>query len=434
MKILLIMPSIKPDANLYEKLIMKFTMWSPLTLQCIASLTDDCHELTIIDENYRKIRYSDNYDIVAISTFTSTALHAYEIADEFRRRCVKVVLGGYHPTALPEEAKKHADAVVIGEAEGVWKKILEDAEKDELNSFYISPANNSFISSPSSHYNGFFVMRGVEATRGCIYKCNFCSISNSPMGCRFRKKPVERVVKEIESIKCRGFVFYDSSLTLDMEYTKELFREIKHLNKKFACFGNADALLRDEELLEISYNAGCVAWAVGFESVSPNTLKKIGKKSNKIEEYGKIVKKINDCGMALIGSFVFGFDDDTPDTFNHTLNMLYRWNIDSIGVNILTPFPGTPLFKKLESEKRILTKDWSKYDLYHVVFQPKKLTPQEIYDGINEITEDFFSLKNIIKKFFGKNFGIVTKSALLYHIISSKIVYKICFEKNFVYG
>ncbi|HEC88504.1 MAG TPA: B12-binding domain-containing radical SAM protein [Thermoplasmata archaeon] len=434
MRILLIMPSIKPDANLYEKLIMKLTMWSPLTLYCIASLTDERHELTIIDENYRRIKYSSSYDIVAISTFTSTAPHAYEIADEFRARGVKVVLGGYHPTALPYEAKKHADAVLIGEAEDTWKKILEDAERDELKPFYISPANNSFISSPSPNYNGFFVMRGVEATRGCIYKCNFCSISNSLMGCKFRKKPVEIVVKEIESIKCKGFVFYDSSLTLDIDYTKELFRKITHLNKKFACFGNADALLRDEELLELSYNAGCVAWAVGFETVSPNTLKKIGKKSNRIEEYGEIVKKINDYGMALIGSFVFGFDDDTSNTFNHTLNMLYRWNIDSVGVNILTPFPGTPLFKKLENEKRILTKDWSKYDLYHVVFQPKKLTPQQIYDGINEIIENFFSLKNIIKKFFGKNFRIVTKSALLYHLLSSKIVYRICFEKNFIHG
>jgi radical SAM superfamily enzyme YgiQ (UPF0313 family) len=427
MKILLIMPSIKPRASLYERLVMKLTMWSSLTLQQIAALTDDKHEVAIVDENHEKIKYDGNYDLVAISAFTCIAPRAYEIADRFREKGVKVVLGGYHPTALPIEAKQHADAVVIGEAEGVWQQVLKDAENNKLKAFYKSePVDGTLIISPVKN-NNFSLVEGVEATRGCIYKCNFCAISNSPIGCKFRKKPIERVIKEIESLKCKGFVFYDSSLTLDVNYTKELFRRLRTLNKKFACFGNANILAKDDELLKLAYEAGCVAWAVGFETISQNTIKDIGKKSNRVEEYARVIRKVNDYGMALISSFVFGFDNDTKDVFDATLDMLYKWNIDSIGINILTPFPGTPLFNQLDKENRILTKDWSKYDLYHVVHKPKRLTPDEIYDGINKLIKNFFSFSNIAKKILGKKFDLVTRASLVYHLISSRIVYRSCF-------
>ncbi len=247
------------------------------------------------------------------------------------------------------------------------------------------------------------------------------------IGCKFRKKPIERVIKEIESLKCKGFVFYDSSLTLDVNYTKELFRRLRALDKKFACFGNTNILAKDDELLKLAYEAGCVAWAVGFETISQNTIKDIGKKSNRVEEYARVIRKVNDYGMALIGSFVFGFDNDTKDVFDATLDMLYKWNIDSIGINILTPFPGTPLFNRLDKENRILTKDWSKYDLYHVVHKPKKLTHDEIYDGINKLIKNFFSFSNIAKKILGKKFDLVTRASISYHLITSRIVYKTCF-------
>ncbi len=432
MKILLIQPAIKSKACLYEKLMMRFTLWSPLTLGQIAAITGKEHTVIIVDENYENINYNGKYDLVGVSAFTSTAPRAYKIADAFRDRDIPVVLGGYHPSVLPEEAKQHADTVVIGEAEGVWKSLLEDIEKDNLQPFYISyPVDAELIPPPLGSKNySFLPFRGIEATRGCPYKCNFCAISNSPLGYKFRMKPIEKVIKEIESLTCRGFIFYDSSMTVNTAYTKSLFKKMRGLGKKFACFGNVDVLGKDEELLKLASDAGCLAWATGFESVSQDTVNTIGKKSNKVTEYSKIIKKINDYGMVTIGSFIFGFDTDGPDVFDVTLDMVYDCGVDSIGANILTPFPGTPLFDKLEKENRILTRDWLKYNLYNVVFKPKLLSPSELYEGTYRVLKEFFSFSRIMKKILGnKNFSFITSKALSLHLITSRIIYKSTFGK-----
>ena len=423
MRVLLVMPSIRERATLYERLLMKLTAWAPLTLHQIAACTPAKHEVVIIDENYRNVDFSGDYDIVGISAMTATAPRAYRIADEFRARGIPVVLGGYHPTAMPQEAKQHADAVVMGEAEGVWFELLKDAERGMLKPFYTGFSNH--LVSPLK--NSGTILGYVEASRGCMNRCAFCAISGSPMG-RFRKKPVDMVVREIESMKNKGFVFFDSSMTMDIDYTKELFRRIRHAGKRFACFGNAAVLARDDDLLEIAHEAGCVAWAVGFESVSQHAMDSIGKKSNRVEEYGMVVKKVNEHGMALVGSFVFGFDDDTPDIFDTTMNLVYKWNMDSIAVNILTPLPGTPLFNSMEKEGRLITKDWSKYDLYHVVHRPAILTPDEIYEGVEHLVAEFFSAGEIMKRLLGKHFDFVTRSALAYHLCSSKLGYRLLLQ------
>jgi len=418
MKILLVMPSIKERVTLYDRFLMKFTMWESLTLRQIAACTPEKHDVTLINENHHHIRFSGDYDLVGISSMTATAPRAYEIADEFRAKGVKVVLGGYHPTAMPEEAKQHADAVVMGEAEEVWPQLLKDVEKGKLKPFYKGVSRD--IISPISNEGTIFGY--VEASRGCINKCSFCAISSSLMG-KYRKKSIERVVKEVESLKNKGFVFYDSSLTIDVNYTKELFRRIKDTGKKFACFGNANVLARNDELLSLAYDAGCVAWAVGFESLSQASMEMVRKKSNRVREYGRVVKKVNEYGMALIGSFVFGFEDDSPEIFDDTLDFLSRYDVDSIGANILTPLPGTPLFHKMEEEKRIMTRDWSKYDFYHVVYIPNLISPQQLYEGTKRVAEEFFSTEKIIKRLLGKKFDFVVKMAIAHHLFSSKIGY-----------
>ena len=419
LRLLIVIPAIRKARGFFDRIVMKATLWKPITAYQIASLSKGW-KIKIIDENYERIKY-DDFDLVAVSTFTSTAFRAYEIADEFMKRGIKVVLGGYHPTALPMEAKQHADAVVIGNAEGIWNKVLDDAAKDDLKPFYFSPPLKS-IASPIP-MKGFIV--GIEATRGCPYRCKFCSISNSQIGYRYVKKSVERVIEEIK-MAGKYFIFYDSSLTINVNYTKELFRRLKHLNKKFACFGNVNMLASDDELLRLAAEAGCVAWAIGMETFSERALIEAGKK-NDLRKYKEAVNHVKDYGMNVIASLVFGFDNDDVSVFSNTLEKLYEIDVDSIGVNILTPFPGTPLFEKLNNEHRILTYDWEKYDLYHVVYIPKRMSPWELLYGTKWVAEQFFSYHNIIDKFFKKS-RIISKFALLYHMIGSRFVYSGAFE------
>jgi len=392
MKILLARPQINPDPH---GNILKLP---PLTLLQIAALIPPEHDVFIIDESFEEIRFNEDYDIVFLSFRTINAPRAYEIADKFRKEGVTVVCGGWHPSAMPDEAKQHADAVVIGEAEGALPKLLADLKNKKLKHFYkaevIDPA---LIPEPRRDLMKYkHIIETVQVSRGCPHKCDFCSISNMANGHLYRPRPIENVTKEINNIKNRFLVFVDPSLTININYTKNLFKNLKDLNKKFACFGNVN-VADDEEFLKLASDAGCLGWSIGFESISQESVEGAGKKANRVKEYKKIVKKIHDYNMAVLGSFVFGFDSDTKDIFDATINAIYELELDTIGVNILTPFPGTPLYDRLEREGRILTRDWSKYGMRDVVFKPKNMTPEELLDGVKKVAREFYSHKSLFK-------------------------------------
>lgn len=439
MKILLITPSGNPNRSLYERVLERvYLMWPPITLRQIEAITPEKYDVEIIDENYEKIDYTKHYDLVGISYFTATAPRAYKIADKFREMGTKVVLGGYHASALPEEAKQHADAVVIGEAEETWPKLINDIEKDRLKPFYIleKPVNTDAIPRATlTKIPNIIKIGGIEATRGCPYGCEFCALSNVRFGKIYRKKSIKKVVQEIVSIPYKYFIFYDGSLTVDMNYTKALFKEIKHLDKKFAAFGHAN-MVDDEEFLKIASDAGCIAWDIGFESIYQTTIDQLKKGTNVVKKYGHVVKKLHEYGMGVIGSFAFGFDDHSPNVFDKTLEAIREWDIDSIGVTILTPLPGTKFYNRMESEGRILTKDWEKYDMYHVVFQPKKMTPNELYEGTTRFIDEYYSLKNLIRRLMGntKNLGIISSQTMNYHLLSSRAIYKSAFNQRLLQG
>ncbi len=405
MKILLIFPRLEHGVTTYRDKGSPFAklFGNPyLSLSQVAACTPPGHEIRIIDENYEKIDFDEPWDLVGITVLTMLAPRAYEIADEFRRRGAKVVLGGYHPTALPEEAKQHADAVVIGEAEEVWAEVVKDAEKGKLKPFYHGKhADMSKIPFPRRDLMKFKPLtEGIQTSRGCPNACDFCATSVF-LGRALRRRPIKHVIEELKQIPNRVIIFRDASLTLNPKYSMELFKAMKPLKKKWIANGNINLLGKNEKFLKAAREAGCISWFVGFESINPSSLKEAHKVSNKAEDYDKAIKVVRKYGMGIVGGFIFGFDNDTPEIFDATLDAVLSWDIDAAEFNILTPYPGTPLYYRLDKEGRILTKDWTKYTQAHVVYQPKNMTPKELLEGTKKVIKGFYSFEEMMKRIYG---------------------------------
>lgn len=400
MRILLIMPH--PNAK--QSLFSRFT-YPCLTLQQIAGITPREHFVKIIDERFEKVKFDDHYDLVGISSLTYNSLRGYEIADKFRKQNIKVVFGGYHASLLPEEAIKHADSVVIGEAELTWPQLLKDLKNNQLKKYYKAeiPVEPEKIP-PARHDLGIYTpfSEAIQASRGCPTGCEFCAMQKIE-GSKFRGRPVKDIVEEIKTIKAKTIFFADASLTINPKYSKSLFSELKQFNKKYECFGNINVLSRDDEFLKLAREAGVTKWYVGIESISQENINAVGKGTNKVENYAKAIQKIKDYGMDITGFFMFGFDNDAPDIFKKTLDAIYEWKLNDVSFSIVTPYPGTRLFDRLEKEKRITSYDWSNYAEGNVNFKPSRMSQEQLLQGIRDIAKDFFSMKSIIKRSFYNN-------------------------------
>lgn len=396
MKILLIIPHTNPKRNFFARFL-----YPCLTLQQLAGITPREHSVELVDERYERIDFNKNYGVVGISCLTYNSLRGYEIADEFRKRRVKVVFGGYHASLLPEEAKQHADAVVIGEAELTWPNVLKDIENGKLKPFYKAdnPVDPKLIPPARHDVGSYTVMEAMQASRGCPTGCEFCAMQIVE-GARFRGRPIKNVIEEAETIKSRTLFFGDASLTINPPYTKSLFRGLAPLNKKVQCWGNVNVLHRDEELLKLGREAGVNKWYVGLESILQENIIMAGKRTNKVEDYAKAIRKLKDHGMKMTGFFMFGFDKDSPEIFDKTLQAMYEWDLDEVSFSIVTPYPGTKLFKRLEKEGRITSYDWSRYAEGNVNFKPKLMSEEELLQGVRKIAGDFYSVKSSLRRSF----------------------------------
>ena len=389
------MPHPTPKRNFLNKL-----QYPCLTLQQIAGITPKEHEVEMIDERYEDINFSKSYDLVGISCLTYNSLRGYEIAKIFRNKGITVVFGGYHASLIPEETKKHCDSIVIGEAEYTWPKLLEDFKNKKLKTIYkadklVKPEDIP----PARHDIGVYTLfsEAIQASRGCPTGCEFCAM-NIVEGKTFRGRPVDNIIDEMKTIKSKNIFFADASLTISPPYSKKLFIRMKELDKRFYCFGNVNVLTRDDEFLDRSRDAGVVKWYVGIESISQENINQAGKGTNKVENYAKAIKKIKDYGMSVCGFFMFGFDHDTLDLFDKTLQAMYSWELDEASFSIVTPYPGTRLFDRLENEGRITNYDWSRYAEGNLNLKPKGLSEDELIEGIKRISSDFYSIKNILKR------------------------------------
>lgn len=378
---------IHPDPHWEERRTQKkrTSLFPPLGLLQVAGLTPPDVEVKLTDEAVEDIDFDCEADLVGISFNTASAVRAFQIAREFRKRGTKVVMGGAHPTMMPGECIQYADSVVIGEAECSWQKVLKDLEKGQLQKFYRcegfpSLENLPFPRRDLLNPNKYAVFWTIQTTRGCPYNCDFCSVTRF-FGRTYRTRPIREVIREIEEINSKFLIFVDDNILGDPRYARELFKELIPLKKLWLSQGSINAT-RDEELIKLAAKAGCRGLFIGFESITEECLKEVGKRQNIVEEYRKCIKRLHSVGIAIIGAFIFGFDHDDKDVFKRTVDFVYKEKIDIPQFSILTPLPGTALYEKFEKEGRIFSKDWAKYTGNQCVFYPKNMTPEELEDGL----------------------------------------------------
>ncbi len=355
-----------------------------LSLPTVAALTPDHWTVEIVDSRVTPVDFSKKADLVGITAFTAEAPSAYDIADGFNARGVPVVMGGFHVSARPEEALEHADSVVVGEAEPVWASVIADAENNALKPIYRSELcdmkNMAFprrdLVDRKMYVTGF---NTLQATRGCPFNCEYCAVS-AFFGKKFRTRPVAEVIEEIKTFNSRQFFFVDDNIAGQKKYARELFTALAPLNKAWG--GQTDLTIsRDEELLSLYANSGGKYAFIGFESLSEKNLARMNKSWNSPEYYRKAIEKIHRAGISILGSFIFGLDDDDPGVFDRTVEFIRESKLDAAQFHILTPLPGTRLYDEMDQAGRIINRDWARYHTGEVVFQPAGMTVDELQQG-----------------------------------------------------
>jgi radical SAM superfamily enzyme YgiQ (UPF0313 family) len=393
MKLLLISPSHKSRKKLRAIKIPQ------LSLHILASLTPHDVDITVVDEEIREIDFSLDFDLVGISCMTATANRSYQLSDIFRQRGSKVVLGGIHPTILPQEAIEHADAVVIGEAEGCWADVINDFRKRNLQKFYHVPEPDlSKLPFPRRDFRidkALFNCVGLLTTRGCPYACEFCSVTDF-YGRKIRHRPVSMVVEDIRRSGSKTFLILDDNVAGHPGYSKELFEALIPLGIEWVGQSSV-SLAKDKEMLKLCRLSGCAALFFGLESVSPSSLMGMKKSLKSIEETEEAIKIIQDNSIAFHPSIILGFDTDTKAIFDDTLEFLARTKLPTMALHVLTPYPGTRIYRRFKDQGRIISRDWSQYDHHTVVFQPKNMTPRELAEGHRYVQSEFYSFSSIIR-------------------------------------
>jgi radical SAM superfamily enzyme YgiQ (UPF0313 family) len=403
MKILLISPTV--DA---EKRTNKGLMMPQLALYILEGLTPEEHEVHIVEEESGLVDMEQDCDLVGISCMTANAPRAYDLCKEFKKRGKTVLLGGVHPTILPEEALKHADCVVVGEAEGVWHKLLSDFQNNELKKRYHEPKPDleKYVRKDFKKIlkNRLFKIIPVMTTRGCPYNCDFCCVTNL-FGRKIRHIPIENVVSDILDSGAKNIMFLDDNIIGHPKYAKALFKAIKPLKVNWVGQASVSLLVADDELMQLAAESGCKAMFFGIESVSVDQLQTLRKALKEIEHLESALKKIKKMGILIHASMVFGFDNDTKEIFSETVEFLIKNKVSTVSFNVLTPYPGTKIYDELKSEGRLTTTDWKYYDHNTVVFKPKNMTPYELQLGKINARKKFYSVSSVLKRLSGNMYN-----------------------------
>ena len=413
MKILFITPY---DNNYkYKSAFTKSLSYMPLTMPYLAALTPEeyCTEFKAIDEGVQKINYEKLglYDIVAITAVTSSVTRGYELAAFFKQKGSYIVMGGHHVTLCPEEAAEHADTVMTGPADRIWREFIKDyasgtpkkrydGEHCDIGAANIIPMRELM---QKSKYIG---VPTVIANFGCTNKCEFCVI-NSFWGGKYSTRQVDDVIEEIKSLKSKRILFLDPSPTSNRAYAKDFYKALIPLKIQWAGLCTTD-VCEDEELFDLMIKSGCIGILMGFETFSEDSLKESHKR-NKVAGYKAAVDKFHQKGVSILGTFMLGFDGDTKESIMKMPDYIEEIGVDIPRFAILTPYPNTPTYRRFEAEGRIISKDWNDYDSIHATFAPQNFTARELEDMLVSVSNECYSWKRIWKRTVKSSYGGVLK-------------------------
>jgi radical SAM superfamily enzyme YgiQ (UPF0313 family) len=377
----------------------KKTPVPPLSLPTVAALTPPQYDIRIIDEDVEEIDFALQPDIVGITALGNTVKRGYEIADRFRRMGVTVVMGGPQVSFNVETSLEHADAIVIGEAEGAWQECLGDFERGTMRPTYKSATSCDYKSSPVPRWDlmktDTIMAMPVQVSRGCPYRCEFCIVGNM-LGARHRYREIDNVIAEIKALPKRQLTFADDNLTADKKYAHELMERLRPLKISWMCQASLD-LCEDEALLAKMAQAGCTSILIGIESLDAASLQEAGKHQNKIEKFERGIKTIHDHGIHVIGSFIVGFDSDRLDAFDKIFAFTVKNAITMVTLNVLTAYPGSRLYERMKRDGRLNAVDTDMLGIYPTM-RYKNISQTEMFRTFFATLEKMYSYEVVLKK------------------------------------
>jgi radical SAM superfamily enzyme YgiQ (UPF0313 family) len=426
MKILLISPERARKKE--ETFLFRLSF---LNLPYIAAVTPPGVELKIVDEAFEKIDFEEKVDLVGITAQTPVAPRAYQIAEEFKKRGIPVVMGGVHASMLPQEALQHVDAVVVGEAEEVWPDLIEDLRRGQMRRIYtaselVNPSRLPLPRRDLLNQTSYVPLKLLETTRGCPHRCDFCGVSKF-FGFRYRNRPITEIERELKTLFPKGPVMnpvlkrilsllskdlpyflkrrlvyiIDSNIAGDKRFCLDLLPLLQEFDLLW--YGHAPVSIAfDQKLLEGFARSGCIAINIGFESFSTKNLNAMGKGFNHPARYAEAVERIHDQGIGIMGTFIVGLDDDDPGVFQRIIDFCIDSKLDWALAFIMAPYPGTDSFLRLEKEGRILCRDWEKYDSLNAVYQPSLMSVEELEKGMRRVWKEVFSTSSIYQRIIKK--------------------------------
>lgn len=436
MKLTLIKPNI---GRMEHSLYVDEGRMEPLQLGVLAALTPPDVEVALFDDRMEEIPYDEPTDLVAITVETYTARRAYEISAEFRQRGVPVVLGGMQPTLIPEETRPHADAIFIGDAETGWAEVIEDARCGKLKPVYRAPVGRPQTGTLTRRDlfdgKGYLPVTLLQFSRGCRFACTFCAVSayfDRTQYCRDARE----VVREIEAQERKFLFFVDDNLLSDFEAAKELFRALIPLKVRWVSQGSID-MTRDRELMELMVRSGCVGLVVGFESLDSQNLRGMKKAPNLVggfDGYQEQIEIIRDYGLQLWAAFTLGHDYDTRESIERTLEFAMDNKFCFAAFNILVAYPNTPLYRKLEAERRLLYdgKWWlhPEYRFNHACFRPVRMSPEDLTEACFHARASFNSIPSVIRRAFDFKTNMRSPYRLGVYVTYNPIFRKEVFKKH----